>query len=98
MPFIDTSALEVIERLPGWYGRYFHSSSGPSPITISNAAPPFTNISARKKRSMKLSKANSNGPIDGVKQVARPGLVGVVPTPTWLKHSPMVVPSSLIIS
>ena len=27
MPFIDTSALEVIERLPGWHGRYFHSPS-----------------------------------------------------------------------
>jgi mannose-6-phosphate isomerase-like protein (cupin superfamily) len=27
VPFIDTSALEVIERLPGWYGRYFHSPS-----------------------------------------------------------------------
>jgi len=23
MPFIDTSALEVIERLPGWYGHSF---------------------------------------------------------------------------
>ena len=27
MPFVDTSELEVIERLPGWYGRYFHSPS-----------------------------------------------------------------------
>jgi len=27
VPFIDNSALEVIERLPGWYGRYFHSPS-----------------------------------------------------------------------
>jgi hypothetical protein len=27
MPFIDTSSLEVVERLPGWYGRYFHSPS-----------------------------------------------------------------------
>jgi hypothetical protein len=27
VPFIDTSALEVIERLPGWYGRYFNSPS-----------------------------------------------------------------------
>lgn len=26
-PFIDTSTLEVIERRPGWYGRYFHSPS-----------------------------------------------------------------------
>ena len=25
MPFIDTSRLDVIERLPGWHGRYFHS-------------------------------------------------------------------------
>ena len=27
MPFIDTSSLEVVERLPGWYGCYFHSPS-----------------------------------------------------------------------
>src|ERR1700687_3996502 len=27
MPFVDTSKLEVIERLPGWHGRYFHSPS-----------------------------------------------------------------------
>ena len=27
MPFIDTSTLDVIERLPGWHGRYFHSPS-----------------------------------------------------------------------
>src|ERR1700693_4477830 len=25
MPFVDISSLKVIERLPGWYGRYFHS-------------------------------------------------------------------------
>jgi quercetin dioxygenase-like cupin family protein len=27
MPFIDTNDLRVIERLPGWHGRYFHSAS-----------------------------------------------------------------------
>ena len=27
MPFIDTSELTVIERLPGWHGRYFQSSN-----------------------------------------------------------------------
>jgi quercetin dioxygenase-like cupin family protein len=27
MPFIDTSTLKAVERLPGWYGRYFHSPS-----------------------------------------------------------------------
>lgn len=25
MPFVDTHGLKVIERLPGWKGRYFHS-------------------------------------------------------------------------
>jgi hypothetical protein len=27
MPLVDTSTLDVIERLPGWRGRYFHSPS-----------------------------------------------------------------------
>jgi len=27
MPFVDTGSLDVIERLPGWRGRYFHSPS-----------------------------------------------------------------------
>ena len=27
MAFIDTSRLHVIERLPGWHGRYFYSAS-----------------------------------------------------------------------
>src|SRR5947209_2567030 len=27
MAFIDTNSLPVIERLPGWRGRYFHSPS-----------------------------------------------------------------------
>jgi hypothetical protein len=27
MPFVDTGSLNVIERLPGWYGRYFDSPS-----------------------------------------------------------------------
>jgi quercetin dioxygenase-like cupin family protein len=27
MPFVDTTELKVVERLPGWFGRYFHSPS-----------------------------------------------------------------------
>lgn len=27
MPFLDVRTLDVIERLPGWHGRYFHSPS-----------------------------------------------------------------------
>jgi quercetin dioxygenase-like cupin family protein len=27
MPVVDTGTLKVIERLPGWRGRYFHTES-----------------------------------------------------------------------
>jgi hypothetical protein len=27
MPIVDTGSLRVIERLPGWNGRYFHSAN-----------------------------------------------------------------------
>jgi quercetin dioxygenase-like cupin family protein len=27
MPFVNVRDLRVIERLPGWYGRYFHSQN-----------------------------------------------------------------------
>jgi quercetin dioxygenase-like cupin family protein len=27
MPFLDVNSLPVVERLPGWRGRYFHSQN-----------------------------------------------------------------------
>lgn len=27
MPLIDTKTLKVVERLPGWHGRYFHTQN-----------------------------------------------------------------------
>jgi hypothetical protein len=27
MPFVDISGLDVIGRLPGWFGRYFQSEN-----------------------------------------------------------------------
>jgi quercetin dioxygenase-like cupin family protein len=27
MPFVDTGRRKTIERLPGWHGRYFHSTT-----------------------------------------------------------------------
>ena len=28
IPFLDTSSLKVVERLPGWKGRFFHTAGG----------------------------------------------------------------------
>jgi len=78
MPFIDTSTLEVIERLPGWYGRYFQSPSmtfahydfkGGS--SIHEHFHPREEVYEVIEGELELS-------IGGVKQVARPGLVGIV--------------------
>ena len=27
MPFLDTGGLKVVERLPGWKGRFFHTAT-----------------------------------------------------------------------
>jgi hypothetical protein len=32
MPFLDTSSLKVVERLPGWKGRFFHTAARATPF------------------------------------------------------------------
>jgi quercetin dioxygenase-like cupin family protein len=80
VPFIDTSALEVIERLPGWYGRYFHSPSMTFAhydfkrgLSIHEHFHPQEEVYEVIEGELELT-------IDGVKQVARPGMVGIVPS------------------
>jgi quercetin dioxygenase-like cupin family protein len=80
VPFIDTSALEVIERLPGWSGRYFHSPS------MTFAHYDFKRGSSIHERFhsqeevYEVIEGELELTIDGVKQVARPGMVGIVPS------------------
>ncbi|MBV9609460.1 MAG: cupin domain-containing protein [Acidobacteria bacterium] len=79
MPFIDTTTLEVIERLPGWYGRYFQSPN----MT-------FAHYEFRRDASIhehfhpqeevyEVIEGELELTIEGVSQVVRPGLVGIVP-------------------
>ena len=72
MPFVYTNSLDVIERLPGWYGRYFHS---PSMIF---AHYDFTRGSSIHEHSHPQEEVNEV--IDGdTAQIARAGLVAIVP-------------------
>lgn len=79
MPFVDTSGLAVIERLPGWYGRYFHSPS----MT-------FAHYEFRRGSSIhehfhpeeevyEVIEGELEVTIDGVTQITRAGLVAIVP-------------------
>ncbi len=79
MPFVDTRNLAVIERLPGWYGRYFHSPS------MMFAHYEFTRSASiqehfhPQEEVYEVIEGELEGTIDGVGQVARAGVVAIVP-------------------
>jgi quercetin dioxygenase-like cupin family protein len=80
MPFIDTSSLPVIERLPGWKGRYFHSPN----MTFAHYS--FTEGSSIHEHShaeeevYEVIEGELEVTIDGLAQIMRPGLVAIVPS------------------
>jgi quercetin dioxygenase-like cupin family protein len=85
MPFVDISSLRVIERLPGWHGRYFHSQS------MTFAHYDFVRGSSihehfhPQEEVYEVIEGELELTIDGVAQIARPGLVAIVPT--GVRHS-----------
>ena len=80
MPIVDTSRLNVIERLPGWYGRYFHSAN------MTFAHYDFKRSSSihehfhPEEEVYEVIEGELELTIDGVSQIARPGLVAIVPS------------------
>ena len=85
MPIIDTSTLRVIERLPGWRGRYFHSPS----MTFAHYE--FVRGSSihehfhPQEEVYEVLEGELELMIDGVAQIVRAGLVAIVPS--GVRHS-----------
>ncbi len=85
MPIIDTSTLRVIERLPGWRGRYFHSPS----MTFAHYE--FVRGSSihehfhPQEEVYEVLEGELEVVIDGVAQIVRAGLVAIVPS--GVRHS-----------
>ena len=85
MPFVDVSSLRVIERLPGWQGRYFHSPS------LTFAHYDFVRGASihehfhPQEEVYEVTEGELEVTIDGVAQIARPGLVAIVPA--GVRHS-----------
>ncbi|MHB8756214.1 MAG: cupin domain-containing protein [Candidatus Acidiferrales bacterium] len=85
MPFIDTGSLNVIERLPGWHGRYFHSAN------MTFAHYDFTRGSSihehlhPQEEVYEVIEGELEVTIDGATQIARAGLVAIIPGNT--RHS-----------
>jgi len=79
MPFLDTNGLPVIERLPGWHGRYFHSQN------MTFAHYDFTRGSwihehfHPEEEVYEVIEGELEVTIDGVAGIAKEGMVAIVP-------------------
>jgi unsaturated pyranuronate lyase len=79
MPFVDISSLKVVERLPGWHGRYFHSQS------MTFAHYDFVRGSSihehfhAQEEVYEVIEGELEVTIDGTTQIAREGVVAIVP-------------------
>ena len=78
MTFVDTNKLKVIERKPGWHGRYFQSPS----MTFAHYE--FTKGSSihehfhPQEEVWQVIEGELEMTVDGVTQVAGPGVAAVV--------------------
>ena len=80
MPFVDTRNLDIVERLPGWRGRYFHSPSMTfahydfvKGASIHEHFHPQEEVYDVVEGELEVT-------IDGVTQTAKPGIVAIVPS------------------
>jgi unsaturated pyranuronate lyase len=80
MPFVDTNSLRVIERLPGWKGRYFHSPS----MTFAHyefvCGASIHEHFHPQEEVYEVIEGELEITIDGAAQIARAGLVAIVPS------------------
>jgi quercetin dioxygenase-like cupin family protein len=79
MAFVDTNILKVVERLPGWKGRYFHTAS----MTFAHydfTAGSFIHEHFHPEEEVyEVIEGELEVTIDGQCQIARPGIVAIVP-------------------
>jgi len=79
MTFVDTRELDVIERLPGWYGRYFHSPSMTFAHYEFRGGSSIHEHFHPQEEVWEVIEGEIEVTIDGVGQIARPGVVAIVP-------------------
>ena len=79
MPFIDTDSLRTIERLPGWHGRYFHSRNMTFAHYNLTSGSSINEHFHPEEEVYEVIEGELEVTIDGVAQIARPGLVAIVP-------------------
>ena len=80
MPFVDTSALRVVERLAGWHGRYFHSAGMTFAHYDFALGASIHEHFHPQEEVYEVLEGELEVTIDGVTQIARAGRVAIVPS------------------
>jgi quercetin dioxygenase-like cupin family protein len=80
MTFVDTSSLKVIERLPGWFGRYFHSANMTFAHYDFKRGASIHEHFHPQEEVYEVTEGELEVTIDGEARIARPGLVAIVPS------------------
>lgn len=79
MPFLEIDNLSVIERLPGWRGRYFHTAN----MTFAHyefvGGASIHEHFHPQEEVYEVIEGKLEVTIDGVSQVAKAGVVAIVP-------------------
>src|SRR5579863_2884804 len=79
MPFLDINSLRIIERLPGWYGQYFHSEN----MTFAHYR--FTKGASihehfhPEEEVYEVIEGELELTVDGLAQIAKRDLIAIVP-------------------
>ncbi|HEY5214789.1 MAG TPA: cupin domain-containing protein [Acidobacteriaceae bacterium] len=79
MPFVDVNGFKVIERLPGWKGRYFHSASMTFAHYEFTAGSSIHEHFHPEEEVYEVIEGELQVTIDGISEIARPGVVAIVP-------------------
>src|ERR1700688_3322723 len=79
MVFIDTNKLPAIERLPGWRGRYFDSSSMTFAHYEFDAGSSIHEHAHPQEEVWQIIEGELEITIGGIAKRAGPGFVGIVP-------------------
>jgi quercetin dioxygenase-like cupin family protein len=80
MPFIEVAKLPVVERLPGWRGRYFDSPSMTFAHYEFDAGASIHEHSHPQEEVYEVIEGELEMMIGGVTQRAAPGVVAIVPS------------------
>jgi quercetin dioxygenase-like cupin family protein len=79
MPIVDVSSLSVTERLPGWFGRYFHSQN----MTFAHydfvRGASIHEHSHPQEEVYEVIEGELEMTVEGVVHILKPGLAAIVP-------------------